>query len=284
MNTTILHSQPGRPRLLLVALALVVMLLTGCKELVTLQAGLNDQEANEIIAVLKADGIVGSKKTAKDGVSVSISSEDLPRATVVLEARGLPHRRQQRMGEVFKKDGLISTPMEERARYVSALSQELEYTLAQIDGVVMARVHLVLPEKVAPGEPVQPSSAAVFIKHAATLDPDIISPRVRQLVARSIPGMAAAGGVDKVSVVFVEGRAEPARPVNPEDASSGVQMRLLALAALLLALGGLATTYAGHPKISAFLNRFRRPQAVPEQAAEQGAQDAGPPGAQPAAQ
>lgn len=261
MNTTALQPQPARPRLLLAVLALVVTLLTGCKEIITLQGGLNDHEANEIIAVLKEDGIAASKRSAKDGISVSVSAEDLPRATTVLDARGLPHRRQQRMGEVFKKDGLISTPMEERARYISALSQELEFTLAQIDGVVMARVHLVLPEKVAPGEPVHPSSAAVFIKHAALLDPDVIAPRVRQLVARSIPGMANIGGIDKVSVVFVEGRPEPARPVNTEDASSSVQMRLLALAALLLALGGLATTYAGHPKLSAFLARFKRKQS-----------------------
>lgn len=82
------------------------------------------------------------------------------------------------------------------------MSQELEQTLSQIDGVVVARVHVVLPERIAPGEPVQPASAAVFIKHRPELDPDSVLPRIRRMVASSIPGI---GGADdkKLAVVFV---------------------------------------------------------------------------------
>jgi type III secretion protein J len=241
------------------AMGLVVMLLTGCKETVNLQVALSDQEANEIITVLNKDGITTGKHVNKDGVAVTIADSDLPRATSVLEAHGLPHRRQARMGDVFKKDGLISTPMEERARYMSALSQELEYTLAQIEGVVVARVHLVLPEKVAPGEPVLPSSASVLIKYAPSLDPDVIAPRVRTLVARAVPGLGGAAGQDKVSVVFVEGKPEPAKPVESDGvAGHGVQLRLLALAVLLLAAGGFAASFAGNPKLNAWLARFKR--------------------------
>jgi type III secretion protein J len=237
-------------------LGFVLMLLAGCKEIVDLQTGLTDEEANEIVGVLQEDGITAHKRVAKDGISVALPEENLSRAATVLKAHGLPQRRQMRLGEVFKKDGLISTPMEERARYISALSQELEYTLAQIDGVVVARVHVVLPEKVAPGEPVQPSSAAVFIKHAAGLDPDVISPRVRQLVARSIPGLGAVGP-DKVSVVFVEARPEPTRVIEDDKVGRTVQMRLLAVAILLLGLGGFVTTFAGNPKWNAWMARFK---------------------------
>ena len=78
------------------------------------------------------------------------------------------------LGDTFRKEGVISTPLEERARYIYALSQELEATLSNIDGVIVARVHVVLPERVAPGEPVQPASASVFIKHDPRLEPDSI--------------------------------------------------------------------------------------------------------------
>ena len=57
-------------------------------------------------------------------------------------------------------------------------------------GVIVARVHVVLPEKVAPGEPLQLSSAAVLIKHQSILDPDVASPKIKRIVASSIPGLA----------------------------------------------------------------------------------------------
>lgn len=72
----------------------------------------------------------------------------------------------------------------------------------------MARVHVVLPERVAPGEPVQPASASVFIKHDPRLDPDNIRPRVRRMVASSIPGMTTtADNPQKLTVTFVPAAA-----------------------------------------------------------------------------
>ncbi len=116
----------------------------------------------------------------KTGVSVRVASENIERSVNILDAAGLPRKARTNLGEVFQKSGVISSPMEERARYIYALSQEVESTLAQIDGVVVARVHVVLPERIAPGEPVQPASASVFIKYHDTLDPDSIEPRIRR--------------------------------------------------------------------------------------------------------
>jgi type III secretion protein J len=49
------------------------------------------------------------------------------------------------MGKVFKREGFVSSPLEERARLVHAMSQEIANTINNIDGVVTARVHLVVP-------------------------------------------------------------------------------------------------------------------------------------------
>ena len=83
----------------------------------------------------------------------------------------------------------------------------MESTLTQIDGVTQARVQVVLPDRVAPGEPVSPASASVFIKHNTSLTPDAIRPRIRQLVMSSIPGLSEQdGNSSRISIVFVPTR------------------------------------------------------------------------------
>ncbi|MCE4861265.1 EscJ/YscJ/HrcJ family type III secretion inner membrane ring protein, partial [Campylobacter jejuni] len=79
--------------------------------------------------------------------------------------------------------------LEERARYIYALSQELTNTLSQMDGVLAARVHVVLPERGGVGENTTPSTAAVFIKHQAGYNLDALQPQIRKLVTHAIPGL-----------------------------------------------------------------------------------------------
>ncbi|WP_407316473.1 type III secretion system inner membrane ring lipoprotein SctJ [Pseudomonas sp. nanlin1] len=227
----------------------VLLVLGGCGDQIELHGKLSENDANDVIAELASKHIEASKRSNKEGVSVLLSAADINRAVRVLDAAGLPRRTRTNLGEIFKKEGVISTPLEERARYIYALSQELESTLSQIDGVIVARVHVVLPERVAPGEPVQPASAAVFIKHAASLDPDTVLPRIRRMVSSSIPGMAGAlDNTEKLSVVFVDAQAYQEQQVLahygpfllPEQQVATVKWlasaSLLALAALF---GGL---------------------------------------------
>ncbi|PPC77025.1 EscJ/YscJ/HrcJ family type III secretion inner membrane ring protein [Pokkaliibacter plantistimulans] len=187
--------------LMVVLLTGMLALLAGCQEQVELNRNLTEADANEVIAELASKHIEADKTITKEGVTVIVDAQDMARAVRILDAAGLPRKSRENMGEVFRKEGVISSPLEERARYIYALSQELESTLSQIDGVLVARVHVVLPERVAPGEPVQPASAAVFIKHRADLDPDVIRPRVERLVRSSIPGLTDKE--DKLAVVFV---------------------------------------------------------------------------------
>ena len=181
------------PRLIKSVLIVFALCVAGCSDRVELHRQLSEQDANEVIAELADKQVRAQKNPTKNGVSVSVNTQDISRAVNVLEAAGLPRATRSTLGEIFRKEGVISTPLEERARYIYALSQELEATLSKIDGVIVARVHVVLPERIAPGEPVQPASASVFIKHNSRLDPDSIQSRVRRLVASSIPGMPVLG-------------------------------------------------------------------------------------------
>lgn len=196
------------PRLIKSLFLMLLLCMTGCGEKVELHGQLSEQEANEVIAELADKQVPAQKVPNKNGVSIRVRAEDISRAINSLTAAGLPRTTRTTLGDIFRKEGVISTPLEERARYIYALSQELEATLSNIDGVIVARVHVVLPERVAPGEAVQPASASVFIKHDARLDPDSIQSRVRRLVASSIPGMSTAiDNPHKITTVFVPATA-----------------------------------------------------------------------------
>jgi type III secretion protein J len=180
-----------------------LMLLTACSQNIELQTSIAENDANEMISVLMKAGISASKKTSKEGATVMVKDSEISKAMAVLNANGLPRKQTTGLGEIFKKEGMISTPLEERARYIFGLSQELEKTLNQIDDVVTARVHVVLPERIAPGEPIMPSSASVFIKHKKTFDADAMTPRIRSLVSTSIPGLSDLPK-EKISIVYVD--------------------------------------------------------------------------------
>lgn len=238
---------------------LMILLLAGCSDSIELHRDMSEQDANEVLAELAGKRIDAQKRLDKNGVAVMVASSDISRAVRVLEAAGLPQRSRSSLGEVFRKEGVISSPLEERARYLYALSQELEQTLSQIDDVIVARVHVVLPERVAPGEPVQPASAAVFIKHRTELDPDSVLPRIRRMVASSIPGIGSADD-KKLAVVFVpsQGYRETAQIVDIGPFSLTRErwqfwrwlLGLIALAALLLLAGLLALNPAWRQRLA----------------------------------
>ena len=270
---------PAMARLFLtLAMALI---LAGCGKTVTLQATLHDTDANEIVLQLTSAGIVAEKRQDKAGVSILVQEADIPRAAAVLQAAGLPRRSRASLGEVFKKQGMISSPLEERVRYLHGLSEELETTLQQFDKVVAARVHVVLPERIAPGEPIQPSSAAVFIKYRPPLDEDAIVPRVRKLVASSIPGLVGEDGRNKVTVVLTPAEAAPPavewRMVGPFkiEAHSVDSLRYTFMAAaglLTLVCGGVGfVLLRRHPAVLRALSRRAARQAEKQAAAAQAA-------------
>lgn len=249
---------PSRPAgwTLLVALGLAVLLalLSGCGRKVELMAAMPEAEANEVLAALQNAGIEAGKVPGKEGnVGINIDGSQVGRAVDLLRDKGLPRERFAGMGQVFKKEGLISSPLEERARYLYALSQELGATLTQIDGVILARVHVVLPERSTTGDPSVPSSAAVFIKHQEGFNLDTVQPQIRRLVTNSIPGLTA----DKVSIVLVSGQAtrpqsvpqpqmQPPKTLPPPGPSQEQQLVILMaalLAASIAAIGFLAWKY-----------------------------------------
>ncbi|NHZ32653.1 type III secretion system inner membrane ring lipoprotein SctJ [Massilia rubra] len=262
------------PKRLLAPLLAVALcaLLAGCGNRANLQVGLNDADANEIVTLLSRYGIEAHKAPTKEGVTLTVDAADIARATTAMQAAGLPRRALSDLGQVFKKDSMISTPLEERARYIHALSAELESTLQQFDNVIAARVHVVLPERIAPGEPIQPSSAAVLVKYHGTVDEDTLLPRIRQLVASSIPGLSGEGGRAKVSVVMTASvytapviewtNVGPFRVQAGSAMALGLTLLGMSLLCGVMLVGMLFALGRYHPGLAAwFRSHFGKPPA-----------------------
>ncbi|WP_280951095.1 type III secretion system inner membrane ring lipoprotein SctJ [Mesorhizobium temperatum] len=182
-----------------VALVVVGMLvLQACS--VELYSNLNQRQANEIVATLMRHGIPAQREAGKDGkMTVSVQKDRFAEAMAILDESGLPKQEFQTLGDVFKRDGLVSSPVEERATMIYGLSQELSQTISDIDGVLSARVHLVLPENDPLRQRLVPSSASVFIRHRASVPMNELIPQVKMLVTKGIAGLT----YDNVSVTLI---------------------------------------------------------------------------------
>ena len=73
---------------------------------------------------------------------------------------------------------------------MDAISQDLATTISMIDGVVDARVHVVLPENDPFAKSAVPSSAAVAIRSRWDADLTDAIPQVKGLVKNAIEGLA----------------------------------------------------------------------------------------------
>jgi type III secretion protein J len=216
--------------------------------------GIDERSANEATAALERAGI-GAEKLPDEGAAsggaatytIRVARADGTRAVDLLRALGLPHDRRRGFAETYGQPSLIPTPSEERARYVDALAGEIERTLESADGVVSARVHLVLEEAdalAADTKPRNPARAAVLLKARPGAAP-LAEGDVQKLVAGSVAGLQPTA----VSVV-VTAAADPTAAaattslaaLGPLRITPGTRPLLLAALAVGLALLALLAT------------------------------------------
>ena len=165
--------------------------LAGCDKESTLHSGLPERQANLVMAALLDAGIDCHKTPGDEGTwNVSVVESRFADAVNLLEEKGLPRRNFNGVAEVFKKTGMISSPTEERIRFMDALAQDLSRTISGIDGVVDARVHVVLPENDPFARNTLPSSAAVAIRSRWDSDVTDLVPSIKGIVKNAIEGLA----------------------------------------------------------------------------------------------
>ena len=173
-----------------------LLLMGGCGQQ-TLYTGLPEKEVNDMIAILMSNNI-GCEKVpgAENTWTVMVADTQFSQAVQLLNEAGYPKDTFSSLGEAFKKSGLVSSPTEERVRFMHALSDELAETITHIHGVVTARVHIVLPDNDPYTDKITPSSASVFISYLPQINLEDCSRDIRQLVTNSIEGLS----YDKVNL------------------------------------------------------------------------------------
>lgn len=186
-------------KFLTVLVLVITLALSGCKT--ELYSNLPENDANAMLSILLNNKIDAEKILDKKAGTyfLHVDKSKIPQAVGILKEYGYPKEKIATIGDLFKKEGLISSPLEERARFIYALSQSVQETLSQIDGVLVARVHVVLPENNPVDKTIKPSSASVFIKYNPAYRLEDMKSEIKMIVEKSIEGLT----YDKVSVVMV---------------------------------------------------------------------------------
>lgn len=216
-------------------IAVLTGTLAACDE--TLYSNLSEADANEMLVTLLKRGVDASKSGAGDTFSIKVPKEDLIRSLEIIQENSLPRQRFETLGSVFSGQGMIASQTEEQARLAFAISQELSATFSKIDGVLDARVHVVLVQHEQSSGLTTPPSCAVFIRHTADSPVTSMLAEIRDTAARAVPGLT----LDRVSIMtelYEEAVRAPQQQVLPWYEKPGTL--LPALAAFLCAAAAAA--------------------------------------------
>lgn len=175
--------------------AILLLILSGCNSnSIILVSKVNQDTANEILLQLGQNDIVANKQEDKDKTfSILVSKKNQLQALITMHSNGFPAHEYQSIGEIFKKDSFISSPLEEQGRFIFALEQQISKMISQIDGVINVECQVSLPptsDNLWQEKQIKPA-AAVFIKYKQGYRLDLYTNRIKQLVANSVPGLVA---------------------------------------------------------------------------------------------
>jgi flagellar M-ring protein FliF len=186
-----------------------------------LYSNLAAEETGQIAQALDAARI--PYKLDASGNSVSVPADQLASARLKLAAQGLPESGGG-VNAMTKDPGFGVSQFMENARYQHALETELARTIASVQNVQGARVHLAMARQSAFISDRRPGTASVFLqlKAGRRLDDEQVQ-AITNLVASSIPELSAA----QVTVVDQAGRLLS----SPDNASeAGLRDRMFEFA------------------------------------------------------
>jgi type III secretion protein J len=216
----------------------VLALLAGCTR--QLDTGLSEQEAQEMVVILRQNGISAYAEVESSSkgespptwqVRIPGNNDQLAAAWNVLHANGLPREKAPGLSQVFSNVGLIPTAGEEKARLLVGLAGELTQTLRSLPGVVDARVHVVIPDNspLLDKKDQSPPTASVLVRYRGD-HPPLKEEEIRAFVAKGVEGLSS----DNVSVIQMREEDKPLPPIRlgPLATNEWITMAALALSGI----------------------------------------------------
>lgn len=208
-----MFSQPftSDPMQWIKCLFLLLLCLVSCSRQTIIVHGLQERDANEILTYLNSHSIPAVKTEAPSAGAggsskgtlwdIQVAEDRTNEAMALLNAIGLPRRREESLLDIFANTGLVPSDMQEQIRYQSGLAEQLSSIIRKFDGVLEASVQLSFPKEdpLNPRAVKVPVTAAVYVKHNGVLDdPNThLESKIRRLVSNSVPGL----NYDNVTVV-----------------------------------------------------------------------------------
>ncbi len=195
-----------------VAVALVILVVlvaswAGRQEYSVLYANLDSESAGAIVDKLRAQDI--DYRLKEGGRTILVPRARVYDARLDLASAGLPHAAGQGY-EILDSNKMGWTDLVQKLQFRRALEGEISRTIATLDEIVSARVHLVMPEPSLFEQDEKPTTASVVIKlrtGASLRDAKVQG--IVHLVSAGVEGLQP----DNITVLDTRGRLL-SRPVE----------------------------------------------------------------------
>lgn len=203
-----------------IALAMGMVQWSMAPEFTPLYSELSPGDTSEVIRSLENSGVPYQLHNSTGLVSVPV--DKVHEARLKLASEGLPQRGGNGFDMLYKEQEMGVSSFMEKARYDRALEQELSQSIASLDSVRSARVHLALPKQSAFVRKKNKPAASVLLNlYAARQLTDRQLAGVIHLVASSVPGLES----EQVSVVDNQGKLLSSQNSNDDFAFTTEQFR-----------------------------------------------------------
>lgn len=179
----------------------VLFVCAACSGPTEILPDLTFREANEVVVLFASQGVAASlvKAEGEEGITyaVMVSPDDEMTARRILAANGLPRQRHPGYAEATAKTGMIPSAGDEKMKLLFAKQGEINNALEAIEGVLVARTLINIPDydSLADGPPPTPTASVVISLRqdrdtsGKLEEPGIDEDKIKRIVANSVQGL-----------------------------------------------------------------------------------------------